>query len=224
MIKDELKKINETVDKIDTSLKNMVPKTQEQQMAGYALVNLSNLVSDPNLRADADEYGLYIYDFLEGENSNSSILGRVNSLSEHLMPYLWITMPVVEKMTERCSKWQTAANLNSLSEFDGLLTKITIGLLTTRAGGSVNIFGHHLRYEKVSGDIKEVTKFTSDEVTLADSTTTYDNLKDYTIYVVSGANTGIYCKSHTIGHNGNTIFVECNPTDILTKIGNLKTY
>lgn len=224
MIKDELKKINETVDKIDTSLKNMVPKTQEQQMAGFALVNLSNLVSDPSLRADADEHGLFINSFLEGEDDNSSILDRVNSLSEHLMPYLWITMPVVKKLTERCSKWQAGANLNSLSESDGLLTKVAIGLLTARTGGSVNIFGHQLRYEKVSGDIKEVTKFTNNEVTLANSTTTYDSLKDYTIYVVSGANTGIYCKSHTIGHNGNKIFVECNPTDILTKIGNLKTY
>lgn len=224
MIKDELKKINETVDKIDTSLKNMVPKTQEQQMAGFALVNLSDLVPDSNLRTEADEHGLFIHSFLEGEDDNSSILDRVNSLSEHLMPYLWITMPVVEKMTERCSKWQAGAKLNSLSEFDGLLTKVTIGLLTARTGGSVNIFGHHLRYEKVSGDIKEVTKFTSNGVTLANSTTTYGSLKDYTIYVVSGANTGIYCKSHTIGHNGNTIFVECNPTDILTKIGNLKTY
>lgn len=224
MIKDELKKINETVDKIDTSLKNMVPKTQEQQMAGYALVNLSNLVSDPNLRADADEHGLYIYGFLEGENNNSSILERVNSLSEHLMPYLWITMPVVEKLANRCLNWQKGANLNRLSESDGLFTKVAIGLLTAYTGGSVNIFGHQLRYEKVSGDIKEVTKFTSNEVTLANSTTLYNNLKDYTIYVVSGANTGIYCKSHTTGNNGNTIFVECNPTDILTKIGNLKTY
>lgn len=224
MIKDELKKINETVDKIDTSLKNMVPKTQEQQMAGFALVNLSNLVSDFNLRSEADEHGLFIYSFLEGENDNSSILDRVNSLSEHLMPYLWITMPVVEKLTERCSKWQAGANLNSLSESDGLLTKVAIGLLTARTGGSVNIFGHQLRYEKVSGDIKEVTKFTSNGVTLANSTTTYDSLKDYTIYVVSGANTGIYCKSHTTGNNGNAVFVECNPTDILTKIGNLKTY
>lgn len=224
MIKDELKKINETVDKIDTSLKNMVPKTQGQKDAGYALVNLSNLVSDSNLKPDADEHGVFICSFLEGENGNSSILDRVNSLSEHLMPYLWITMPVVEKLTERCSRWQAGANLNSLSESDGLLTKVAIGLLTTRTGGSVNIFGHQLRYEKVSGDIKEVTKFTSNEVTLANSTTTYDSLKDYTIYVVSGANTGIYCKSHTTGNNGNAVFVECNPTDILTKIGNLKTY
>lgn len=224
MIKDELKKINETVNKVDVSLKNMVPKTQVQKDAGYSLVNLSNLVPDSNLRAEADEHGLFIYSFLEGENDNSSILDRVNSLSEHLMPYLWITMPVVEKLAERCSKWQAGANLNSLSESDGLLTKVAIGLLTARTGGSVNIFGHQLRYEKVSGDIKEVTKFTSNGVTLANSTSPYNNLKDYTIYVVSGANTGIYCKSHTTGNNGNTIFVECNPTDILTKIGNLKTY
>ena len=224
MIKDELKKINETVDKVDVSLKNMAPKTQGQKGAGYSLVNLSNLVPDPNLRSEADEHGLFIYSFLEGENDNSSILDRVNSLSEHLMPYLWITMPVVEKLAERCSKWQAGANLNRLSESDGLLTKVAIGLLTARTGGSVNIFGHQLRYEKVSGDIKEVTKFTSNEVTLANSTTTYDSLKDYTIYVVSGTNTGIYCKSHTTGNNGNAVFVECNPTDILTKIGNLKTY
>ena len=224
MIKDELKKINETVNKVDVSLKNMVPKTQGQKDAGYSLVNLSNLVPDSNLRAEADEHGLFIYSFLEGENDNSSILDRVNSLSEHLMPYLWITMPVVEKLAERCSNWQAGANLNSLSESDGLLTKVAIGLLTARTGGSVNIFGHQLRYEKVSGDIKEVTKFTSNEVTLANSTTPYNNLKDYTIYIVSGANTGIYCKSHTTGNNGNAVFVECNPTDILTKIGNLKTY
>lgn len=224
MIKDELKKINETVDKVDVSLKNIVPKTQGQKDAGYSLVNLSNLVPDSNLRAEANEHGLFIYSFLEGENDNSSILDRVNSLSEHLMPYLWITMPVVEKLAERCSKWQAGANLNRLSESDGLLTKVAIGLLTAHTGGSVNIFGHQLRYEKVSGDIKEVTKFTSGEVILADSTTPYNNLKDYTIYVVSGENTGIYCKSHTTGNNGNAVFVECNPTDILTKIGNLKTY
>ena len=224
MIKDELKKINETVNKVDVSLKNMVPKTQGQKDAGDSLVNLSNLVPDSNLRAEADEHGLFIYSFSEGENDNNSILDRVNSLSEHLMPYLWITMPVVEKLAERCSKWQAGANLNRLSESDGLLTKVTIGLLTARTGGSVNIFGHQLRYEKVSGDIKEVTKFTSNEVTLANSTTPYNNLKDYTIYVVSGENTGIYCKSHTTGNNGNAVFVECNPTDILTKIGNLKTY
>lgn len=224
MIKDELKKINETVNKVDVSLKNMVPKTQVQKDAEYSLVNLSNLVPDSNLRAEADEHGLFTYSFLEGENDNSSILDRVNSLSEHLMPYLWITMPVVEKLAERCSKWQAGANLNSLSESDGLLTKVTIGLLTAYTGSSVNIFGHQLRYEKVSGDIKEVTKFTSNEVTLANSTTPYNNLKDYTIYVVSGENTGIYCKSHTTGNNGNAVFVECNPTDILTKIGNLKTY
>lgn len=224
MIKTELEKINETVDKIDVSLKNMIAKTQEQKDANSALLYLSTLIPSSEPRFEADEHMIFLNGFLDSQDDNSSILERVNLLSEHLIPYLWIVMPVVKKMTERCLQWQRSANSNGLSEFDGLFTKVAIGLLTARHNNSVNIFGHQLIYEKVSGDIKEVTKFTDYEVTLANSTTTYDSLKDYTIYVVSGENTGLYCWSHTIGNNGCRVFVKCNPTDILTKIAELKTY
>lgn len=224
MIKTELEKLKTNVDSILNSMENLKAKTDsdDQTLMGLA-TDLPGVVKDGATRLKMEEHGFEIHNAISKYCEDSAI-SRLSILGDNLIPYLTGVLPGILAIKNTHYNWQTAANLNSLSEFDGLLTKITIGLLTTRAGGSVNIFGHQLRYKKVSGDIKEVTKFTSNEVTLANSTTPYNNLKDYTIYVVNGANTGIYCKSHTTGNNGNVVFVECNPTDILTKIGNLKTY
>lgn len=224
MIKTELEKLKTNVDSILNSMENLKAKTDSDDQTLIVLAtDLPGVVKDSATRLRMEEHGFEIHNAISKYCEDSAI-SRLSILGDNLIPYLTGVLPGILAIKNTHYNWQAGANLNRLSESDGLLTKVTIGLLTAYTGGSVNIFGHQLRYEKVSGDIKEVTKFTSNEVTLANSTTTYDSLKDYTIYVVSGANTGIYCKSHTTGNNGNAVFVECNPTDILTKIGNLKTY
>lgn len=224
MIKTELEKLKTNVDSILNSMENLKAKTDSDDQTLMRLAtDLPRVVKDSATRLKMEEHGFEIHNAISKYCEDSAI-SRLSALANNLIAYLTGVLPAMLTIENTHYNWQAGANLNRLSESDGLLTKVAIGLLTARTGGSVNIFGHHLRYEKVSGDIKEVTKFTSNEVTLANSTTTYDSLKDYTIYVVSGANTGIYCKSHTTGNNGNAVFAECNPTDILTKIGNLKTY
>lgn len=224
MIKTELGKLKTNVDSILNSMENLKAKTDSDDQTLMELAtDLPSVVKDTATRSKMEEHGLEISDAIS-KYCKGSAISRLSVLGDNLIPYLTGVLPGILAIKNTHYRWQAGANLNSLSESDGLFTKVAIGLLTARTGGSVNIFGHHLRYEKLSGDIKEVTKFTSYDVTLANSTTTYDTLKDYTIYVVSGANTGIYCKSYTIENNGVAVFVECNPTDILTKIGNLKTY
>ena len=223
MIKTELEKLKTNVDSILNSMENLKAKTDsdDQILTGLA-TDLPEIFKDSATRLKMEDHGFEISSAIS-KYCEVSAISRLSILGDNLTPYLTGVLPGILAIKNTHYNWQAGANLNRLSESDGLLTKVAIGLLTARTDGSVNIFGHHLRYEKVSGDIKEVTKFTSYDVTLANSTTTYDTLKDYTIYVVSGTNTGIYCKSHTIRNNGNAVFVECNPTDILTKIGNLKT-
>ena len=224
MIKTELEKLKTNVDSILNSMENLKAKTDSDDQTLIELAtDLPSVVKDSATRPKIEVYGSNVYEAISKYCEDSAI-SRLSILGDNLIPYLTGVLPGILAIKNTHYNWQAGANLNRLSESDGLLTKVTIGLLTAYTGGSVNIFGHQLRYEKVSGDIKEVTKFTSNKVTLANSTTTYDSLKDHTIYVVSGANTGIYCKSHTTGNNGIAVFVECNPTDILTKIGNLKTY
>ena len=224
MIKTELEKLNTNVDSILNSMENLKAKTDlDDQTLMWLATDLPGVVKDSATRLKIEEHGFEIHNAISKYCEDSAI-SRLSILGDNLIPYLTGVLPGILAIKNTHYNWQAGANLNRLSESDGLLTKVTIGLLTARTGGSVNIFGHQLRYEKVSGDIKEVTKFTSGEVILANSTTPYNNLKDYTIYVVSGENTGLYCRSHTTGNNGNAVFVECNPTDILTKIGNLKTY
>ena len=215
MIKTELEKLKTNVDSILNSIENLKTKTDsdDQMLMGLA-TDLPGIFKDSATRSKMENHGIEISDAISKYYEGSAI-SRLSILGDNLTPYLTGVLPGILAIKNTHHRWQAGANLNSLSESDGLLT--------ARTDGSVNIFGHHLRYEKVSGDIKEVTKFTGYDVTLANSTTTYDTLKDYTIYVVSGANTGIYCKSHITQNNGNAVFVECNPTDILTKIGNLKT-
>lgn len=223
MIKTELEKLKTNVDSILNSMENLKAKTDSDDQILMGLVtDLPSVIKNSKTRSEMEECGINICDAMNKQSEGSATF-KLSTLANNLIPYLTGIIPPMVTIKDTHYRWQAGANLNSLSESDGLFTKVAIGLLTASTDGSVNIFGHHLRYEKVSGDIKEVTKFTSYDVTLANSTTTYDTLKDYTIYVVSGANTGIYCKSHTIGNNGNVVFVECNPTDILTKIGNLKT-
>lgn len=93
----------------------------------------------------------------------------------------WIAMDAKDASPTAVSIVKTINDGDSLINMDkikDLADKLkAANIVAVINGGSVNIFGHHLRYEKVSGDIKEVTKFTSYDVTLANSTTTYDTLK-----------------------------------------------
>nr|WP_297394868.1 hypothetical protein [uncultured Peptostreptococcus sp.] len=228
MIKTELEKLKTNVDSILNSMENLKAKTDsdDQTLSGLAF-HLPSVIKNSKTRLEMEERGVDIHIAISKSSeseSESSVISRLSTLANNLIPYLTCVIPPVTTIIRTHDNWNNSFKKHYIPK--DVSHNILIKLLTTKFEKDMNIF--NLPVLRVPDDFfvkienaRKVIEIRSGNVTVSDTVTPNSEMADNTLYIATmGATRGICCKS--LIYDKVKMFVKCDdntPEVILGKLG-----